>query len=305
MKHAREFKGKPNWKAVVMQSALCGEVGAIYRAAQTSEGVQAFDDKAAIECADRRNYEGLKLMLPHLTPKHYINVLYHCAAHGYLKELKLCLNQADANAVVGATTRVARNNHNAALPIMVEHLKKHSYSRDQRARIIEGVASSGNEKALTALLKLYPQNNTTVYFYAVLEGVYSENLNVLALFLPSIERFNSEQAAKALTYAAKYNGKAIPYLLTHATTPVFEHSQIRDIVHHDHISLDSVQHLAPYWGEQAIDEMCKSFQRKQLDTWYTPSETHLSVFEFLTNYRQKQTLLAHVDEQGTIRARKM
>lgn len=305
MKHAREFKGKPNWKTVVMQSALCGHVGDIHRATQDQAGVQAFDDKAAIECVDRRNYEGLKIMLPHLSHKHYINVLYHCADQGYLKELKLCLTRADADAVVGATHRIVRNNHNAALPMMVQHLKQHTYSREKRARMIEGVASSGNEKALSTLLKLYPQSNSTVYFYAVLEGVYSENLDVLPLFLPSIERFNPEQSAKALTYAAKYNGKAIPYLLEHAVAPIFESSHIREIVHKDDVSLESVQHLVPYWSPDTIDAICQSFERKQSDAWYDLSETHASVLEFLTNYRQKHILLSHVDEQGTARTRKM
>lgn len=305
MKRAREFKGKPNWKAVVMQSALCGHVGDIHRATQDQDGVQAFDDKAAIECADRRNYDGLKIMLPHLTPKHYINVLYHCADNGYLKELKLCLTLADADAVVGATHRIVRNNHNAALPLMVQYLKQHTYDREKRGRMIEGVAGSGNTKALGALLQLYPQSNSTVYFYAVLEGVYSENLDVLPLLLPSIERFNSEQSAKALTYAAKYNGKAIPYLLKHAAVPVFESSQIREIVHKYDVRLDSVQHLVSYWSADTIDEICQSCERKQSSALNGLLDTNASVLEFLRNYRQKHILLAHVDEQGTTRTRKM
>lgn len=292
MKHAREFKGKTNWKAVVMQSALRGEVGAIYRAVQTSGGIQALDGEAAIQCVARGNFEGLKLMLPHLTRRHYIKVLYHCASNGSEQGLKMCLQHANADQVVSALFRVIWNNQNALVPLVVNHLKSHVYNREERAGMIETAVHSGNDLIVKALLDLYPQSKTTVYSEAVCEAVARKNSTVLSLLLPSIKQLNPQQCAKAVTQAATHNDTAISYLLEHAVAPVFERCEVRRIAS-SIISLENMKIVLPYWSDTDMEDVCH-YSRVPTD-----------VREFIASYQQKKVLMLQVNDSAVERNRKI
>lgn len=292
MKHAREFKGKPNWKSIVMQSALCGDVGAIYRAVQTIDGVQALEGEAAVQCVERGNFEGLRLMLPHLTRRHYIKVLHHCASNAYIKGLKMCLERASSDQVVSALSRVVWNDHHSALPLLAVHLKRHVYSRNERASMIENAARTGNALGLQMLLDLYPQSKTTSYTEAVYEAVYSKNPTVLDLLLPSVQALNAQQCAKAVTHAATYNEKAILHLLEHAVAPVFERCDVLRIST-SMICLENMELVLPHWSGEDIEDVCQYSRVKE------------DVREFITSYQQRKMLVSHVNESSVVRHRKI
>lgn len=298
MKHAREYKGKPDWDTILMQSLQWGEVGHFHRAVQQLDGRKAISDHVAIQCVERNNFEAFKIVVPHLSLRHYQKVLHHCASGGHIKELELCLQYADSADVDSAAKRVLWSEQHAALPVIVEHLKRHVYSRDQRARLVEDAARSGNAPGLQTLLKLYPQSNSTVYREAVHEGIYSENTDVLTLLLPSIERLTPQQCARALEYAAKYNGHAIAYLLEHAVDPDFDTRDVWEIVISSNVSVQSVQQLVPYWSMDVLAYACQQ------------AHDNTDIKEFLITHLQKQVLLSHVqspdiEHTASLRARKM
>lgn len=298
MKRAREIKSKPNWKTIVLQSLQFGEVGNVYRATQHMDGQKALDHQIVIGFIERGNFEAFKIALPHLSAAHFRKTLNCCARDGHTKELELCLQHANSEDVESATRMVLIGQHHNALPLIVEHLGRFTYSRDQRERLIEAAAREGNAKGLKTLLKLYPQSSKIVYNAAVLEGIYSENPNVLTLLLPTIKRFNSQQSAKALEYAVKYNDKALSYVIEHAVAPEFDPRDLWDIVNSANARVESLQKIVHYWNIDLLDHALKI------------AKENADVKDFLTTHRQKQVLLSHVESRkaeptASLRVRKM
>ena len=265
---------------------------------QHIDGQKAIDHHIVIGFIERGNFEAFKIALPHLSATHFRRTLNCCARDGHTKELELCLQYANSEDVESATNMVLIGRHHNALPLIVEHLGRFTYSRHQRERFIESAAREGNSKGLKTLLKLYPQSSKTFYNAAVFEGIYSENPNVLALLLPTIQRFNPQHSAKALEYAVKYNGKAIPYFIENAVAPEFDQRDLWDIVNSPNAQVESLQQIVQYWNMDLLDHALKIAKEND------------EIKSFLTIYRQKQVLLSHVqspdaEHTASLRTRKM